>query len=273
MSIEKVATLRSKSLVLTAPAFDGWERLRRIAVPALTALCALLLWEFSCRFFEVSKATAPAPSDVVSVLFRGYEVIWPHAAATLSEVVLGFFCATTLGLVLAFLITLYKPVKEAVFPNLVLLQFTPKIALAPLFIVWFGIETESRVAFSTFMGFFPVMISTITGLSTAPPHLVRFAQSLRATNWQIFKTLRVPTALPYIFSSSKIAVSLSLIGIVVGEFITSQRGLGYLILFASSKADTALIFAAVVCLSTGGMLLFGIVAAVEKVVLRKYRTF
>lgn len=273
MSNEEVAALPQPRPTWPLPEFNGWARLRRLAAPAGTALLVLLLWEAACRFFDISKATVPAPSDVVSVLHRGFGVILPHAEATLSEVVIGFFCATTLGLLLAVLITLFRPVKEAVFPNLVLLQFTPKIALAPLFIVWFGIETESRVAFATFMGFFPVMISAITGLSTAPPHLVRFAQSLRATRWQIFTTLRIPTALPYIFSSSKIAVSLSLIGIVVGEFITSQRGLGYLILFASSKADTPLIFAAVACLSAGGMLLFGVVTAVEKVVLRKYRTF
>ncbi|MBV7481681.1 ABC transporter permease [Bordetella sp. BOR01] len=253
--------------------FNGWPQVRRIAVPLAAALCALLVWELACRVFQVSKVTAPAPSDVIGVLYRGSDVILPHAIATLREVVIGFVCATTLGLALALLITLYRPVKEAVFPNLVVLQFIPKIALAPLFIVWFGIETESRVAFATFMGFFPVMISTIAGLSAAPPHLVRYAHSLRATHWQVFTTIRVPAALPYIFSSSKIAVSLSVIGIVVGEFITSQRGLGYLVLFASSKADTSLMFASVACLSAGGMALFGVVTAIEKLALRKYCSF
>ncbi|MCU0946208.1 MAG: ABC transporter permease subunit, partial [Rubritepida sp.] len=138
------------------------------------------------------------------------------------------------------------------------------------FIVWLGIGSESRLAFSMFIAFFPVVIATLTGLNATPPDMLRLCRALTAKPWQVFLSVRFPYALPHIFAGLKIAVTFAIIGVVVGEFITAQAGLGYMILFASSQAETALILASIVMLCAVGLVLYGLVAGLEKLVLRRF---
>jgi NitT/TauT family transport system permease protein len=168
-----------------------------------------------------------------------------------------------IGIVSGTALVLSRRVRQALYPHILTFQLIPKVALAPLFIVWFGVGPTSRLALAVFIAFFPVVISTATGLITADRNVVRMAVSQTATPWQIFYYVRIPYALPHIFAGLKVAVTLAMIGVIVGEFVTAQSGLGYIIMMASSAADTALVFAAIALLCAFGLLLYGAVAFAE----------
>ena len=153
---------------------------------------------------------------------------------------------------------------KAMYPNVILFQLIPKIALAPLFIVWLGIGLPSRVTFSIFISFFPILVATAAGLQSVSRDMLRLCRSVGASDWQVLLHVRFPTSLPYLFSGMKVAVTLSIIGIVVGEFIASQRGLGYLILFASSRHQTDLSLACITVLCVAGLALYGLVVLSER---------
>ena len=159
---------------------------------------------------------------------------------------------------------------QALYPNIIFFQLIPKIALAPLFIVWLGIGSSSRITFSIFICFFPILIATAAGLQSVETNMLRLCRSLRMSDWQVLVRVRFPTSPPFIFSGMKVAVTLAIIGIVVGEFIASQRGLGYLILFASSRQQTDLALACIAVLCVVGLVLYGGVVLAEKVVMRLY---
>ena len=174
------------------------------------------------------------------------------------------------GLALGAGLAYSKYFRAAIYPNLVFFQLIPKIALAPLFIIWLGIGSESRLAFSVFISFFPIIIATLAGFNNVDRNMVRLCQSLTASEWQTFKSVKFPSALPYIFSGMKVAMTLAIIGVIIGEFITAQRGLGYLIVFATARAETGVAMAAIVVLCGGGLLLYGIVALAEAIANRRY---
>jgi NitT/TauT family transport system permease protein len=154
--------------------------------------------------------------------------------------------------------------RDSFYPPIVGFQLIPKVALAPLFIVWLGTESASRIAFATFLSFFPVLISTLTGLQNADPTAVRLCRSLTASDWQTFVSVRIPFSLPYFFSATKVAATLAVTGIVVAEFITANAGLGFLILSSGPRMETLTIFAAIFMLCIVGLSLYGTVALLER---------
>ncbi|HEX2885067.1 ABC transporter permease [Vineibacter terrae] len=242
----------------------------RIILPVLTAAGLLLVWEIVVRHYEIPPALLPAPSQVGQRLWEVLPLLLEHSVPTTLESALGFVLASLLGVGLAILLTYSRLFAAAVYPTVVVFQLIPKIALAPLFVVWLGIEMQSRLAFAVFISFFPIVIATEAGLRNTPPDMLRLCKALTATGWQIFTSVRLPYAVPYIFSGMKIAVTFAIIGVIVGEFISAQKGLGYIIIFASSQADTALILAAIFVLCVVGLALFGAVAAAERLVVRRY---
>lgn len=241
--------------------------------PVSLIVIFLAAWEISCRWWAIPEMIVPPPSSVWTSLKRAFPLILQHAVPTTLEMLAAFATALVSGIVIAGFIVRFKLLERALFPNLVMFQFIPKIALAPLFIVWFGIDSESRLTYAIFISFFPILIATVTGLRNIPPDLLRLARSIPASEWQTFITIRFPIALPYIFSGMKVAVTMSMIGIIVGEFITSQRGLGYLILFAASKAETALIMATISILCVIGLSIFSLVLLAERIFKRWYGEF
>lgn len=144
-----------------------------------------------------------------------------------------------------------------------LFQLVPRVAVAPLFIIWLGVGPASRLAFAVFLSFFPIMVSAATGFRTADPAALRLCRSLTARGWQVFLWVRLPYAVPHIFAGLKVGVTAAMIGVVVGEFVTGQEGLGYIIMFASSVGETALVFAAIALLCAVGMGLYGLIALAE----------
>ncbi|HZF86444.1 MAG TPA: ABC transporter permease [Burkholderiaceae bacterium] len=243
---------------------NGAGPLQRIGLPLAFAVGTLVLWEIVVRAFDIREVLLPTPSAIARRLVETFPLLMEHAWPTVWESVAGFAIASLLGVALAALLSASGLMRSMLYPNVVLFQLIPKIALAPLFIVWLGIGFQSRLTFSVFISFFPVVIAALAGLDHVDQSLLRLCRALTASSWQVFVSVRLPHALPYVFSGMKIATTFAIIGVIVGEFITSQAGLGYLILFASSQADTSLILAAITVLCFFGLAFYGIVALLER---------
>jgi NitT/TauT family transport system permease protein len=242
----------------------------QIVLPITLAIVVLVLWEVIVRVAKLPSVILPAPSEVFETFLRTYPLLLQHAVPTMLETVIGFILAVVLGVVLAVLLT-YSPFwRAALYPNLVFFQLIPKVALAPLFIIWLGIGMESRLFFALFISFFPIVISMATGLAEVDTSLLRLCRSLTATEWQMFVNVRFPYSLPYLFSGMKIGITMAMIGVIVGEFITAQAGLGYLIVFATSRAETGVIIAAISVLCVLGLALYGLVVLGELAMRRWY---
>ena len=238
-------------------------------LPLLFALTVLVAWELFCRASRVSPLLPP-PSAVWSVLSNNWEILFQQSVPTTLETIISFVAATLLGVTLAVAITFSAWVREALYPNIVMFQLIPKIALAPLFIVWLGVGSKSCIVVAIFIAFFPVVVSTATGLVSAKPEVLQLCRSLTASEWQMFRLARFPYAMPFVFAGMKVGVTMAMIGVIVGEFITAQAGLGYIIMFASSAGETATVLAAIVLLCGIGLALFGLVALGEIAVQRWY---
>jgi NitT/TauT family transport system permease protein len=243
---------------------------RTIGLPLGFALLALLGWELLCRFAKISPELLPRPSAVWDVLAGNPQILIEQAIPTTIEIVLSFVIATVFGASLAVAITFSAAVREALYPNIVMFQLIPKIALAPLFVVWLGVGGRSIITVGVFIAFFPMVVSTATGLVGARPDVLQLCRSLTASQWQIFRLARFPYAMPYLFAGMKVSVTMAMIGVIVGEFITAQAGLGYIIMFASSAGETATVLAAIVVLCVIGLVLYGLVAWGEMLVQRWY---
>jgi NitT/TauT family transport system permease protein len=244
--------------------------LRSVALPLGLAFFVLAAWQIAVTLAKIPPVILPSPISIVQYIAQRYDILLTHAVPTTVESAAGFVLATLLGVALAIIITYSRVAREALYPNLVFFQLIPKIALAPLFIIWLGIGSQSRIAFSVFIAFFPVVIATTAGFLSVDKSMLRLCRALTASEWQIFTSVRFPAALPYIFSGMKIAITLAIIGVIIGEFITAQAGLGYLIIFATARADTEVSMAAIVVLCICGLLLYGLVALGEWIANRFY---
>jgi NitT/TauT family transport system permease protein len=249
----------------------GWWRIGRgVLLPLGFAVLATIAWEILCRVARISPLLLPPPSAVWTVLSQNYEILFQQALPTIIEAVVSFGLATSLGVALAVAITFSAWVREALYPNIVVFQLIPKIALAPLFIVWLGVSSRSCIVVAIFIAFFPVVVSTATGLVSAKPEVLLLCRSLTASEWQMFRLARFPYAMPFVFAGMKVGVTMAMIGVIVGEFITAQVGLGYIIMFASSAAETATVLAAIVLLCLIGLVLYSAVALAELLMRRWY---
>jgi NitT/TauT family transport system permease protein len=251
-----------------------WSTLRAgqsaVVLPIATALLFLLAWQAMTAYAGISPAILPPPTMVLEQLIGNFPLIMKHTIPTTYETLLAFGISIPLGIALAGLMVYSTLAYQALYPNIVFFQLIPKIALAPLFIVWLGIGSPSRVTFSVFICFFPILVATAAGLASVDATMLRLCRSLRMSDWQVLIRVRFPTSPPFIFSGMKVAVTLAIIGIVVGEFIASQQGLGYLILFASSRQQTDLALACIAVLCVVGLALYGCVVLCEKAVTRLY---
>ena len=247
------------------------ERALSVILPTVTGVVFLVGWQLVTRIWAVSPVILPAPTDVVHELAGEWGDLLLQAAYTGSEALVACVLSGVLGALVASVLASSRLLREMLYPNLVAFQLIPKIALAPLFVIWLGIDAPSRLVFSIFISFFPVAIGGLTGLMATNPSAVRLCQSLTASRWQIFWHVQIPYALPYFFSGLKVAATLSVIGIVVGEFISSKHGLGSTILLAGSRAETPRIFAALLVLCVVGLVLYAAVAMAEARVRRAWR--
>jgi NitT/TauT family transport system permease protein len=246
------------------------RQLRPVLLPLAAAGTVLLIWQVAVAMSRVPAVILPSPTEIVVELWRTLPVLLRHAVPTTLDSLMAFALATTLGVALAAVLTYSPLLRDTLYPNLVIFQLIPKIALAPLFVVWLGISSESRVTFAAFVSFFPVVISAAVGFSNTEASVLRLCRALTASEWQSFVMVRFPFALPAIFSGMKIAMTMAIIGVIIGEFISAKAGLGFYILYASSRMETGVIFAALFVLCVIGVTLFGAVALAEETMRRCY---
>ncbi len=233
----------------------------------LLLIAAMLgLWEGCVWYFKIRAFILPPPSEVFLALYRGFaNNLYPeHIGVTLMETFLGFVLGTALAFILGTFVALSRRVEYFLYPFIVMFQAMPKVALAPLIIVWFGLGLTSKVINAALVAFFPLMVNTIVGLRSAEEDRINLMRSLAASKWQIFWMLRLPNALPFIFAGLEIAMIFALIGAIVAEFIGAEKGLGMLIQSMNINVDVAGQFSILLILSAIGLVLNGIVGMTRR---------
>jgi NitT/TauT family transport system permease protein len=243
---------------------------RKATLPVATAALLVAIWEALVAISGIRPVVLPPPSAIAQAVWLHRDLLIANAVPTTLESIGGFALSVVLGGLLGVLLTYSGLARDSLYPNVILFQLIPKVAVAPLFILWLGIGWESRVAIALFIAFFPIVISTVSGLHAADRAILRLCESLAATRSQVFFKVRLPYSLPFLFNGMKISMTLAIIGVIVGEFITSQRGLGYIILFAGSRLETVTVMAALLVLCTVGLMLYGMVALAERLIMKKY---
>jgi NitT/TauT family transport system permease protein len=225
-----------------------------------------VLWELAYRVFDIPKFVVPAPLGIIAETWEWRWRLAGHAWVTLYETLGGFALSMLVGVPLAVLIVYSPTLKSALYPLIVLAQSVPKIAIAPVLLLILGHGEIPKVIVAFLVAFFPVVVDTATGLAATPPELLDLSRSYRASAFKTFLKVRLPMAMPFVFAGAKVAITLSVIGAVVGEFVGSDQGLGYLILSATSYWKTELAFSSMILLSLMAIVLFGAVALVERLV-------
>lgn len=246
----------------------GRPLLRR-AAPAAIFLAVLALWQLVTALKIYPAFIIPPPLSVAAkfqeVLLDGR--LWAHTQVTLSAVLAGLVIGLSVGVVLGYAIAKSPLLEHVLAPVIIALQSTPIVAYAPLLVIWFGSGTTSKVVTSALIVFFPTLMNTVVGIRTVPQPLRDLMRSQRATPWQTFLLLEVPAAMPVLISGLKISATLAVIGAVVGEFISAQAGLGFLITFARNQYDTPLVLVSVITLAVIARTLYGMVSLLERRVL------
>lgn len=242
---------------------------QRRLVAVIAHLAAFALWEILVRALEVPRFILPAPSEILTTLGSSRYDWIGNSWVTGLEVVGGYLLATVLGVATALLFSWSRVLVTVLFPLLITLNMVPKVALGPLVIVWFsyGILTNILITFS--LCYFPILLTTVRGLREVEPDLLDLVRSLRGSRWQMFLYIQLPGALPYIFSGMKVAAILAVAGAVVGEFIASDRGLGYLMIQVQASLDTPAMFMAVTLITLIGIALYVAVLVLEHLIVPK----
>jgi NitT/TauT family transport system permease protein len=234
----------------------------------LAALVGLLaLWEIGVRAFGVPAYILPPPSTVAVVMQKQAPLLLAHGWVSTVEIVLGFLLSIAVGVPLALATFLWPAFARSVYPLLVSSQAVPKMAVAPLFIVWFGFGLLPKVLIAFLIAFFPIVISTVVGLAGIEPEKIHLARSMGLGAAATFFKIRLPNALPSIFGGLKVAITLAVVGAVVGEFIGGDAGLGYVLMSANGSMDTALLFAGLIGLTVVGVVFYLLIELAERLAL------
>jgi NitT/TauT family transport system permease protein len=242
----------------------SWKDSQLSSPAALIAF--LMLWEAMVRLLDVPKILLPPPSAVAVALWRDMTsgFLLPHFLVTLWEITSGFSIGAAIGVMLGVAIGQSAFLERVFYPYVVAFQTVPKVAIAPIIVIWFGYGLTSKIIVTATISFFPVLANTIVGLRSTPREQIEMLRACTATEWQIFRMARLPQALPFIFVGLDVAIVVSVIGAIVGEFVGAKAGLGYMILQKNFTFDTAGVFAILIVLSLIGILLHWAVVSVQR---------
>jgi NitT/TauT family transport system permease protein len=232
---------------------------RAVITPTLALIGLLILWEIVVRVFDIPRFLLPAPSAVLVETVERFDLLMRHAQATVYSTLIGFVLSVLFGIALSMLIVWSRTFEDAVYPLVVMTQVIPKVAIAPLLIVYLGFGQEPKIFLAFLVSFFPMVINTTLGMKSVSVELLELLATLKANRWQVMTKVRFRRAMPYMVEGAKIAITLAVIGAIVGEFSAGGTGLGYLILSASSNLDTTLGFSALFVLIVVGVILFEII--------------
>jgi NitT/TauT family transport system permease protein len=235
--------------------------------PFLLIVLLLVLWDVAIRAFRIPPYLVPSPWSVVQQLVGQWPKLWREALVTTWATLGGFGLSIAFGIPMALAIAYSRTIESYVYPLLVFSQSVPKVAIAPLFVVWFGFGIFPKVICAFLLGFFPIVVSTVMGFKSVEPDMIDLARSMKASKLATFARIRFPQALPSIFAGLKVSVTLAVVGAVVGEFVGSNSGIGYLLQIANGNFDLPLMFAGLTVLSAIGVLLFVAVDLVERLVI------
>jgi NitT/TauT family transport system permease protein len=236
-----------------------------ISTTTISILGTLAIWEILTRFFQIPGFILPAPSAIFVEAVTRYPLYLYNSWVTFYEMVAGFVLATVVGVFLAVVIVYSRIVRNMIYPQIVVLQIVPKVAIAPLLLIWAGYGMTSKVLLALLIAFFPIVVNMVTGLIEIEEELLDLCRILQSGRWQEFSKVRLPNALPYLFSSLKVASTLAVIGAVIGEFVGGAEGLGHLIIIANTELRTSMAFVSLFCLSILGLVLYGLVILAERV--------
>lgn len=232
--------------------------------PAILIGLVLIVWEVVVSALDIAPYLLPKPTEIFGSMITDAETLAANAVPTLLHIWLGFILAVLSGTGIAILISYSRIARESLFPILVSFQVVPKVALAPLFLVWLGFGMAPKVIVAALIAFFPIVINTSQGLRSVEQELVQWMRSLGASPYRIFTKLSLPWAMPYFFASLRIAIGLSVVGAIVGEFIGADQGLGYLIVRAGTNFQTTMLFGSLITVSLLGVASYGVIALLDR---------
>lgn len=240
------------------------DRRAQLIYPVLTGVSLLVIWEVATRAFGVPVYLFPPPSIVLLAMIENWSLLLRESWITSVEILAGYAVSIIVGIPLAFAIFRWPLFSKSVYPLLISSQAMPKVAVAPLFVIWFGFGLIPKVLIAFLIAFFPIVINTVMGLAAIEREKIYLAQSMGLSSFDTFRLIRLPNALPSIFAGLKISITLAVVGAVVGEFVGGDGGLGYQLMVANGSMNTPLLFAGLVALTVLGVFFFWIVEVVER---------
>jgi NitT/TauT family transport system permease protein len=235
----------------------------RKLTPLVGIVCFLLGWQLVVVIFNMPPYLLPAPAAIAHAFIDQLPVLLSNGWVTVYEMLAGYALAVGVAIPLAIAITSSQRFNEFVMPTMLFFQIVPKVAIAPLFLVWFGVGATPKILVAFLISFFPIVIDAAVGLRSMSTEMTDLARSMGSTRWQVFARFRLPTSLPYLFSGLKVAATLAIAGTVVGEFVGADKGLGYLLLVTNTNMETALMFATIVALTIIGLVFYYLVELLE----------
>jgi NitT/TauT family transport system permease protein len=259
------ATTTSALPIEAAPAGRGFDFTKPPVV--VVFICLLLLWELGVRVFQPSPLVLPAPSAVFAEMWDDPMMYVMNTWYTVINTLIGFTMAVVIGVGLAVGIVYSRILEATLYTSLVAMNSVPKVALAPIFIIWMGTGSQSKIGMSFLIAIFAIVIDAVLGLRSVDPDMLALGKTLKGSPLKMLMKIRFPSALPSIFAGMKVGISLALVGTIVGEFVAAQRGLGYVIMSAQGAFETGRVFAALLILSVIGTLLFYALEMLERAAL------
>jgi NitT/TauT family transport system permease protein len=252
--------LRTRSIRNSGLEWQRWSW------PFATTLVLVCVWEAAVRAYQLPPVILPSPSLVAKTFVERHEILLTNLWPTFCQIVLGFALSVVGGVSVAIFLTYSEIFRRGIYPLVVVAQIIPKVAVAPLLVLWFGMGDMSRLILAFLVAFFPMVVNAVVGFTSVDPDTLRLARSYMGSRSNVFLKIRLPHALPNIFAGMKVSITLAVIGVIVAEFVASQQGIGYLIIWSNGLLDTPLMFAAIILLSVVGLVLYGVIAAVEGIV-------
>jgi NitT/TauT family transport system permease protein len=234
------------------------------ALPWLFVAGLLIIWELACIAFRIPAFVLPSPSGIALSLWKYFGAILENSWATLARTLVGFAIAVVLGVLLGLGIGSFRIIYRGLYPVLVGFNSIPKVAVVPVFVIWFGIGTIPAVLTAFLVSFFPIAVNVATGLATIEPELLDVMRSLGAGKRKILLKIGLPRSMPYFFASLKVAITLAFVGTIISETVAANSGIGYLMMAATSNFDTPLVFAGLVVIAVMGIVMYALFAAIEQ---------
>jgi NitT/TauT family transport system permease protein len=236
----------------------------QLITPWVVTLALFLIWEIGCRLFKTPPFVLPMPSLIFKTMYDFHQQILDHSLHTLFTTVIGFILAVAGGLLIGLAVGASRYVYVGLYPVLIGFNSIPKVALVPVIVIWFGIGTVPAIITACTIAFFPIAVNIATGLATIEPEMRDVLRSLGANRWEILTKVGIPRSAPYLFASLKIAITLAFIGSVISETVAANKGIGYLMLSASSRFEVPLVFAGLLVVGAMGVGMYAICVMFEQ---------